>query len=90
MGLPAKKTPSSAIRCRRSHHALSKGTLSKCKKCKSPIRPHHACAKCGTYKGREVIDVLTKKEKEKLRKKKSTKKTEEKKKDTKKEPKKNK
>ena len=85
MGLPAKKTPSSAIKCRRSHHALSKGTLSKCKKCKSPVRPHHACVKCGTYKGREVIDVLSKKEKEKLRKKKSTKKTE--KKDTKKEAK---
>jgi len=71
MGLPGKKTPSSQTKTRRSHMALSKGTLSTCSKCKSPVRPHHVCAKCGTYRGREVVDMLTKKEKGKKRTKKS-------------------
>ncbi|MFA6525747.1 MAG: 50S ribosomal protein L32 [Patescibacteria group bacterium] len=79
MGLPGKKTPSSQTKTRRSHMALSKGTLSTCAKCKSPVRPHHVCAKCGTYRGRAVIDVLTKKEKAKLRTKKTTKQAEKKK-----------
>lgn len=83
MGLPKKKTTSSSSKSRRSHDALSKGTLSTCKKCKSPIRPHHVCTKCGTYKGREVIDVLSKKEKGKKQKKKSTKKSDNKKEKTK-------
>jgi len=42
---------------RRSHFALSSPALSTCTKCKSPVRSHRACAKCGTYKGRSVIDV---------------------------------
>jgi large subunit ribosomal protein L32 len=79
MGLPKKKTTSSSSKSRRSHHALNKRTLSTCKKCKSPVRPHHACAKCGTYRGREVIDVLSKKEKAKKGKKKSAKKPDKKK-----------
>ncbi|MBU0613474.1 50S ribosomal protein L32 [Patescibacteria group bacterium] len=87
MGLPKKKTTSSSSKSRRSHHALNKGALSTCKKCKSPVRPHHACAKCGTYRGREVIDVLSKKEKGKKKTKKSTKKTD-KEKETKKDNKK--
>ncbi|MFA6272626.1 MAG: 50S ribosomal protein L32 [Patescibacteria group bacterium] len=79
MGLPGKKTPSSQTKTRRSHMALSKGTLSTCAKCKSPVRPHHVCAKCGTYRGRAVIDVLTKKEKAKLKTKKGAKQAEKKK-----------
>jgi len=79
MGLPGKKTPSSQTKTRRSHMALSKGTLTTCAKCKSPVRPHHVCAKCGTYRGRTVIDMLTKKEKGKKRIKKSSKKKDNKK-----------
>jgi large subunit ribosomal protein L32 len=45
---------------RRSHHALTGPRLSKCQKCGEAHLRHHACANCGTYKGREVIDVVAK------------------------------
>jgi len=54
---------------RRSHHALTETPMSVCPKCKAPVRSHTLCMACGSYNGREVIDVLKK-----------TKKTEDKKK----------
>lgn len=53
------------------HLFLEKPALAKCKKCGKFILPHTVCQNCGTYKGREVIDVfkkLTKKEKKKKEK----------------------
>jgi len=43
----------------------------KCKKCGTEILPHTLCLNCGTYNGREIIDVLkklTKKERKKKEK----------------------
>lgn len=40
---------------RRSHDFLSTQSLSECPNCHERKLPHHACPKCGTYKGREVI-----------------------------------
>lgn len=45
---------------RRSHHGLDEVRTTTCAKCGAVARPHHACANCGTYKGREVVDVLAK------------------------------
>lgn len=50
-------------RNRRSHHALKNVKANACVKCGEAIRPHIACANCGTYKGRQVIDVAAKTEK---------------------------
>jgi large subunit ribosomal protein L32 len=45
---------------RRSHHAVKRLQLTTCPRCKQPVPAHIACPNCGTYKGREVIDVLSK------------------------------
>ena len=47
-------------RNRRSHHALTMPRLSKCVKCGALHLRHRMCVVCGTYKGREVIDVMSK------------------------------
>ncbi len=31
-----------------------------CEKCGQAVLPHRVCLNCGTFKGREVIDVLKK------------------------------
>lgn len=56
---------------RRSHLALTKTFLTTCSKCGKAVLPHHICAYCGFYNGKEVIDViakLTKKEKKRRKK----------------------
>lgn len=66
MPAPKQRHTKSRRNRRRSHHALSKRHFSLCSKCGQPVLPHHICPNCGTYAGREVIDVLaklTKKEK---------------------------
>jgi large subunit ribosomal protein L32 len=42
---------------RRSHDFLTMLSLSECPNCHERKLPHHACPKCGTYKGRDVLVV---------------------------------
>lgn len=57
MGLPSKKRTPRSRDERRSHDALKKTTTRKCEKCGSPILPHRACIKCGTYRGKTIVNV---------------------------------
>ena len=63
MPVPKQRKTKSRRNQRRSHHALKEVSLSLCSNCGQPIRPHHMCSNCGYYKGRQVVDVLSKLEK---------------------------
>lgn len=45
---------------RRSHHALTSNQVTLCEKCGNAKPKHVVCAVCGTYKGRQVVDVQKK------------------------------
>lgn len=57
MGLPGHRRTSSHKRRRASHFALKPKTLATCPKCKASVLPHTACKECGTYDGRQVIEL---------------------------------
>lgn len=42
---------------RRSQQHLPALQLVECPQCHNPRLPHHVCPICGTYRGREVIQV---------------------------------
>lgn len=42
---------------RRAHWKLSPVAVTTCPKCHEPVEPHCACKSCGTYRGREVLEV---------------------------------
>jgi len=44
---------------RANHDRMDNPTVSACSQCGAPARPHIACPECGTYRGRQVLDVDT-------------------------------
>ncbi len=60
MGVPRGRRTKSKQGHRRSHLALKKMTLVSCLKCHVKILPHTVCYNCGTWQGRQVVDVLAK------------------------------
>jgi len=57
MGLPGHRRTSSDKRRRAAQHGLKVSASTTCPKCGKTIRPHRACAFCGTYRGRQVLKV---------------------------------
>lgn len=55
MAVPKKKTSKSRRDMRRSHHALKVVGYVECPNCGEHKLPHHVCASCGHYDGREVV-----------------------------------
>lgn len=55
--LPKRKKSKSRAGNRLSHNAIKPKALDVCPQCRSPKMPHHACPTCGTYNGRQVIDM---------------------------------
>ncbi|MFH1405000.1 MAG: 50S ribosomal protein L32 [Patescibacteria group bacterium] len=47
---------STSKKTRAAHFAIKKTVLTSCQKCKEPVKPHHACGNCGSYKGEQVVD----------------------------------
>ena len=64
MSVPKKRKTSSKTKRGRSQKAFKKANLIKCEKCGKPKKSHQVCPACGSYKGREVIKLKTKKKKE--------------------------
>jgi large subunit ribosomal protein L32 len=59
MAVPKKKVSKSRRDLRRSHHALAASAHGECPNCGELKRPHHVCAACGYYDGREVTEPQT-------------------------------
>ena len=58
MPVPKRKKSRARVRMRRANWLrMSKPTYAACARCKSPVRPHHACTVCGYYAGRQVVEV---------------------------------
>ncbi|HTL39269.1 MAG TPA: 50S ribosomal protein L32 [Methylomirabilota bacterium] len=63
MAVPKKHKTRSGRNQRRSHDHLKASSLSVCKNCNFPVRPHEVCQNCGFYKGRQVIKMKNPKSK---------------------------
>ena len=63
MALPKRKHSKARRDMSRTHWKLALPTLTKCAQCAKPVAPHRACPHCGYYRGRQVIVVAEKKNK---------------------------
>lgn len=63
MALPKKKYAKARQGKRRSHLKLNLPALDICPQCHSAKLAHHVCPTCGTYNGRQVIEVKSPKKK---------------------------
>jgi len=63
--LPKRKYAKARQGKRRGHLGLAQPRVDYCPQCHSPKLSHHVCPVCGTYGGREVIEIKTKTPKKK-------------------------
>lgn len=57
MAVPKRKTSRSRRDKRRAQKKAKPLTMVECPQCREMKIPHRICPHCGTYKGKEVIDV---------------------------------
>lgn len=55
--LPKRKYAKARRGKRRSHIVAKPPALVECPQCHSPKMPHHVCPVCGSYAGREVLEI---------------------------------
>lgn len=65
MALPKRRHSKTRGRKRRTHWKLSGPALAVCPQCKQPKLSHRVCSVCGTYNGKQVIEVKVKTKKKK-------------------------
>lgn len=65
MGLTKRRFSKSRTAKRRAHFKAQPVTLVRCPKCHAPMVPHRVCPSCGTYAGRQVVEVRQDEEKSK-------------------------
>ncbi|MGI6148878.1 MAG: 50S ribosomal protein L32 [Firmicutes bacterium] len=59
MAVPKRRHSKARTSTRRSQWKISAVQTRLCPQCHEPRLPHRACPNCGTYQGREVIQVET-------------------------------
>ena len=57
MAVPKRRTSVTKRNKRRAHDALSAPHVISCPQCGARTLRHRACAHCGTYRGRQVIQA---------------------------------
>ncbi|HEX16498.1 MAG TPA: 50S ribosomal protein L32 [Deltaproteobacteria bacterium] len=57
MAVPKKRTSKSRRDKRRTHKKLTPPNVVLCPQCHEPKLPHHVCPHCGTYRGKEILEV---------------------------------
>ena len=57
---PKRRHSKARTSSRRAHDFLKAKSLSECPNCHERKLPHRTCAKCGYYKGREVVPTSEK------------------------------
>ncbi|MFA5928053.1 MAG: 50S ribosomal protein L32 [Candidatus Margulisiibacteriota bacterium] len=69
MPQPKKKMSKSKRDARRSYWLkIDSPQIFKCPQCGGPVVAHQMCPSCGTYKGRQILDIKTPKAKTKTKK----------------------
>jgi large subunit ribosomal protein L32 len=63
--LPKKRHSKARGRRRRTHWKISPQGLIPCPQCKQPKLPHRVCAVCGSYDGKQIIEIKVKEKKKK-------------------------
>jgi large subunit ribosomal protein L32 len=57
MAVPKRRTSKMKSRKRRTHYTAATPTVVRCPQCDEPKATHRACPSCGTYRGRQVVEV---------------------------------
>lgn len=57
MAVPKRKTSKMKKRIRKSANPYVPAQATFCQVCQAPVKPHRACAACGSYKGKQVLSV---------------------------------
>jgi len=57
MALPKRRHSKTRRNKRKTHYKIAMPKTVPCPQCGEAKLPHRICAKCGTYRGREVLEV---------------------------------
>ncbi|NLJ74673.1 MAG: 50S ribosomal protein L32 [Firmicutes bacterium] len=57
MAVPKRKHSKARTNSRRANWKITPIAVNKCPQCQEPKLPHRVCLNCGTYKGRQAVQV---------------------------------
>ncbi len=57
MAVPKKRTSKMKRDQRRANWKITPPNVTRCASCAAPVLSHRVCLSCGTYKGKQVVQV---------------------------------